>query len=93
MNDERVRPLTKTLSSLASNLWWYIVMDKQIWMKNHLVIDNICNVVNLQLPQKITQGMTNNVGLTFSGGEPTWYRGLQLVLSKRIEIGDTKYHI
>ena len=46
-------------------------MDKQIWMKNHLVIDNICNVVNLQLPQKITQGMTNNVGLTFSGGEPT----------------------
>ena len=35
--------------------------------------------------------MMNNVGLIFSVSE--LYRGLQLVLSKTIRIGDTKYHI
>ena len=35
--------------------------------------------------------MTNNVGLTSSVGE-TLYLSLQLVSSKAIRIGDTKYH-
>ena len=36
--------------------------------------------------------MTKNVGLTFSVGD-TKYRVLQLVLSKAIRIGDTRYYI
>ena len=57
------------------------------WMKNHLVSDSNCNSVNLQSPGK----MTKNVGLTFSVGDT--YYGLQLVLSKTIRIGDSKYQI
>jgi hypothetical protein len=39
----------------------------EIWMRNHLVSDNTCNTVNVQSPKK-WQGMTINVGLTFSVG-------------------------
>ena len=42
------------------------------------------------IPHKFFQEMRNNVGLTFSVSE--LYRDLQLVLSKTIRIGDTKYH-
>jgi hypothetical protein len=59
-------------------------------MKNHLVSDNFCNIVNL-CPLENLQEMTNNVGLTFSIRDTPY--GLQLVLSKTIRIGDTKYHI
>ena len=45
-------------------LLWMI----EIWMKIHLVSDNNRNTVNLYPPQK-NQGMTNNVGLTFSVGD------------------------
>jgi hypothetical protein len=38
-----------------------------IWMRNHLVSDIDCKTINL-LSQKL-QGMTNNVGLTFSVGD------------------------
>jgi hypothetical protein len=38
------------------------------WMKNHVVRDSNCNTVNLYSPQKL-QGMTINVGLTFSVGD------------------------
>jgi hypothetical protein len=41
----------------------------QIWMKNYLVSDNNCNIVDLYNILKILQGMTNNVGLTFSVGD------------------------
>ena len=42
----------------------------EIWKKNHLVSDSFCNTVNLQSPpNKKLQGMTNNVGLTFSVGD------------------------
>ena len=34
--------------------------------------------------------MTNNIGLTFSVGD-TKYHSLQIVLSKTMRIGDTKY--
>jgi hypothetical protein len=37
-------------------------------MRNHLVSDNDCNTINLLSPKKL-QGMTNNVGLTFSVGD------------------------
>jgi hypothetical protein len=37
-------------------------------MKNHLVSDSNCNIVDL-LSQKNLQGMTNNVGLAFSVGD------------------------
>jgi hypothetical protein len=40
---------------------------------------------------KNLQGMTNNVGLTFSIGDTT--PCFALVLSKTIGIGDTKNHI
>ena len=33
-------------------------------MENHLVSDNICNTINLLPPPN--QGMSNNVGSTFS---------------------------
>ena len=36
--------------------------------------------------------MTNDVGLTFSVGDP-YATVLQLVLSKKIKIGDVEYHI
>ena len=38
-------------------------------MKNHLVIDNYYNIVNLSSPKFILQRMTNNVDLTFSVGD------------------------
>jgi hypothetical protein len=59
-------------------------------MKNHLVSDSNCNVV-IYNPPKDLQGMTKDVGFTFV--LLTLNRGLQLVLSKTIRIGDTKYHI
>ena len=45
-------------------LLWMI----EIWMKIHLVSDNNRNTLNLYPPKK-NQGMTNNVGLTFSVGD------------------------
>jgi hypothetical protein len=38
----------------------------KIWMENHLVSDNNCNIYDLP---KDLQGRTNNVGLTFSVGD------------------------
>ena len=62
----------------------------EIWMKNNLVSDNNYNIVNLLSPPPTkSQGMTNNVGLTYM---VTLYCGLQFVLSKKIIVGDTKYH-
>ena len=63
----------------------------QIWMKNQLVSDSNCNIVDLYNALNFLQGMTNSVGLTLV--LVTLYRGLQLVLSKTIRFGDTKYHI
>ena len=37
-------------------------------MKSHLVSDSLCNTVNLESPKEL-QGMTTNVGLTFSVGD------------------------
>ena len=42
-----------------------------ICMRNHLVNDNLCNIVNLYSPIKIVQGMTNNIRLTFIVGDTT----------------------
>ena len=61
------------------------------WMKNHLVSDSNGNTVNALSPKKITRNdkscWVNILVLV------TLYRGLQLILSKTIRIGDTKYHI
>jgi hypothetical protein len=46
----------------------------------------VANIVNLQFPKK-SQGMTNNVGLTFSVVDTTPR------FRKTINISDTKYHI
>ena len=59
-------------------------------MKNILIGANNCNIVKLQSPKKL-QGMTNNVGLTFSVGDT--FTEVQLVLSKTIRVDDTKCHI
>jgi hypothetical protein len=40
-------------------------------MKNRWVSDSNCNIANLRLPQKLLQGMTNNVGLAFIVGDTT----------------------
>ena len=42
----------------------------EFWMKNHLVNDSNCNIVNLWTPIFL-QGMINSVGLTFSVGVTT----------------------
>ena len=42
----------------------------EIWMKNHLVSDKICNIVVYNPPQNL-QGMTNDVGLKFCVGDTT----------------------
>ena len=39
-----------------------------VWMNNHFVRDSNCNIVYLLSP-KSSQGMTNNVGLTFNVAE------------------------
>ena len=36
--------------------------------KNHLGSDNNCNTINVWSPKKL-QGITNNIGLTFSVGD------------------------
>ena len=44
----------------------------EIWMQKHLIRDNNCNTENLITPPpQILQGMTNNVGSTFSVGGTT----------------------
>ena len=40
----------------------------EIWMKNHLVSDNNCNIVKIK-SLKYLQGMANNVGLKSSVGD------------------------
>jgi hypothetical protein len=50
-------------------LSWMIEMQ----MKNHLVSDSNCNVVNLQSPKRL-QGMTNHIAFTFSVCDTTqWF--------------------
>ena len=59
-------PKSYPLLSTTCNemLSWMI----EIWMRNHLVSDINCNIVNVILPNKL-QRMTNNVGLTFGVGD------------------------
>jgi hypothetical protein len=56
-------PISTTCDEILS---WLI----EIWMKNHLVSDSNCNTVRPYYPLTL-QGMTNNVGLTFSAGDTT----------------------
>ena len=57
----------------------------EIWMKNHLVSDSKCKIVNPYIPQKIYKEWQIMLG--------TLYRNLQFAFSTTIRIGDTKYHI
>ena len=54
MDDGWVHPLAKTLPSPIINLWWHIVMDD--WNLDEKTLSK-------------WQGMTNNVGWTFSVGD------------------------
>ena len=56
---KKLRPL---LSATCDEILSCII---EFWMKNHLINDNNCDIVNLKSPKKL-QGMTNNIGLRFS---------------------------
>ena len=43
----------------------------QVWMKDHLVSDNIYNTIKSIVPKYIFQGLMNNVRFTFSVGDTT----------------------
>jgi hypothetical protein len=66
----------RLLSATSDEIWTWMI---ELWMKIDLVSASNCNTLNLKSPQKL-QGMTNNVGLTFSVGDTT--------LCKTIRIGD-----
>ena len=61
------KPSLLTSRTCDGILLWMI----KIWMKNHLVSDSNCNTIKSIIPQKNLQGMTKNVGLTFSVGDTT----------------------
>ena len=67
-DDGWIHPLAKTMPSLVNNLWWNIVMD--VWsLDDESLGDRQCLQHYKSItPQKL-QGMTNNVKLTFSGGD------------------------
>jgi hypothetical protein len=65
-------------------------MDDYNLDENHLVSDINCNTANLY-PKKL-QGMINSVEVTLSVGDTPPRLQLELVSSKRIRIGDNKYH-
>ena len=58
------QPYLLLLATSDEILSWMI----ENWMKILLVSDSIRNTVNLLSPKNNLQGMTNNVGLTFSVG-------------------------
>ena len=62
----------------------------EIWMRNHLVSENNCNIVIYNV-QFLCKKWQNNYGLTFGACDIT-RGGLQLVLSKTNRIDDTKYN-
>ena len=69
MTDEFVRWLKRYLLLSATRdeiLSWMI----EIWMKNHFVSDNNCDILNLLSPKKFTRN-DKHVGLTFSVGDTT----------------------
>ena len=72
-------PLSSTCDQILS--WMF-----DIWVKRHSVSDSDCNTANLQL-----EGMTNNVGLTFSDGDVI--PRIKISIEQDTRIGDTKYHI
>ena len=41
----------------------------EIWINRHLISDNNCNIVQIYIPPTNLQGMTTNIGLTFSVGD------------------------
>ena len=86
MNDGWGHP--SLISTCDERLSWMI----KNWIKKQLVSDNNCNIVNLYSPI-----LCINKELHIMWGEHlasvTLYRSSQLVLSKTIRIGDTKYHI
>ena len=54
MMDELIRwpkPNIFLSATCDETLSWMI----EIWMKNHLVNDSVCNIVNLQSPKKFTR--------------------------------------
>ena len=83
--------LTKTLPSLVSNydeiLSWMI----EIRMKNNLVSDNCRNTLKNIIPWKFYNEWQIMLGQHLV--LVTLHRGLRLVLSKTIRIGDIEYHI
>ena len=60
---------TFSLSTTCDEILSWMI---EIWMKNHLVSVKNYNTIYLFSPKKL-QRMTNNVGLTFSVGDTTWW--------------------
>ena len=63
----------------------------EIWMKNHLVSDNTCHIVNQLGPKFVYKECQILIGQHVP--LVTLQCSLQLVLSKTIKIGDTNYYI
>ena len=63
----------------------------EIWMKNHLVSDNTCNIIKFIMPNYVKEWQLM-LGLHLVLVTPH-VGGLQLVLSKTYRIGETKYNI
>jgi hypothetical protein len=70
------------LSPIGDEILTWMIED---WMRNHLLSDINCNIVNLWSSKIFTRN--DNKMLV------TLHRILQLVLSKTTVIGDTKYVI
>ena len=58
------KPYLLMSATYGEILSWMIMF----WMKNHLISDSNCNIENPYSQKQFTR-MTNNVGLTFSGGD------------------------
>jgi hypothetical protein len=71
MDDGWVHPLAETLASLVTNLWWNIVMDDWNLNEKPLVKWQQLQHCKSTIPQMFLQGMTNNIGSTFSVGDTT----------------------
>ena len=91
MDDGWVHPLANTLPSLVNNLWWNIVMHD--WNLGEKSLDKWQVIATLSIynPPKFYKQWQTMLGSHLV--LVTLYRGLQLVLSKTIRIGDTKYHV
>jgi hypothetical protein len=93
MDDGRVHPSAKIPPSRVNNLRWSILMDDwNLDKKNHLVSDSHCNTKKSTIPNSTYKEWETMLGSSHVV-LVALHRGLRLVLSETIRIGDTKHHI